>query len=64
MTDWCITAESERANKKERPTKGAKDKKGGRFLTASEIITQNLPTKHKESERAIKEKAILGHNLN
>lgn len=64
MTDWCITAESERANKNERPTKGAKAKKGGRFLTASEIITQNLPTKHKESERAIKEKAILGHNLN
>lgn len=53
MTDWCITAESERANKNERPTKGAKAKKGGRFLTASEIITQNLPTKHKESERAI-----------
>lgn len=31
MTDWCITAESERANKKERLTKGAKAKKGAAF---------------------------------
>lgn len=53
MTDWCITAESERANKIESPTKGSKAKNGGRFLTVPEIITQNLPTKHKESEHAI-----------
>ena len=42
MTDRCTTAESERANKNENPTKGSKAKNGGRFLTVPEIIILKL----------------------
>ena len=45
MTDRFITAGSERANKNESPTKGAKAKSGGRFITALEIITLKLTNK-------------------